>query len=253
MIALLNALKGDKQENTAPPLIEEIPVNSADTLSSAQTMAAVESQLRHLQLQHAEAQNRMQELTQYASDMAEKINNESQEHNQIQFSIPDPSTPTDSLQLNSEHSDMLSNHEIENTQSFNFLVPTISDRSESTLSANSSPNVSIVPSGYSAGPENSNVTSARTQKSTVTNKSDPTPRLLQSNLNPNVDSDIDTNLNNIMDKITAKFTMPKALSPFRPLPRESNSIDISSMSENSPQYQQVMSRIANSQVCLSFT
>ena len=43
-----------------------LPVVADDTQEAARTIATVESHLRHLQLQHAEAQQRMNELTRQA-------------------------------------------------------------------------------------------------------------------------------------------------------------------------------------------
>lgn len=42
------------------------------TRDAAQTVASVESQLRHLQLQHVEAQNRLQEFTLVAGELARR-------------------------------------------------------------------------------------------------------------------------------------------------------------------------------------
>lgn len=49
------------------------PMNNDTSKAAAQTVTSVESQLRHLQLQHAEAQTRLQELTQVAGVLANKV------------------------------------------------------------------------------------------------------------------------------------------------------------------------------------
>ncbi|XP_076802291.1 uncharacterized protein LOC143446519 [Clavelina lepadiformis] len=74
MVRLLDALKSqnDKvvasQRAPSPPAAMPFPTSLTfgSTQEAAQTIASVESHLRHLQLQHAEAQHRMDELTQQA-------------------------------------------------------------------------------------------------------------------------------------------------------------------------------------------
>lgn len=49
-----------------------MPMANTTTRDAAQTVASVESQLRHLQLQHVEAQNRLQEFTLVAGELARR-------------------------------------------------------------------------------------------------------------------------------------------------------------------------------------
>lgn len=79
MLSLLGALKSQNShksqpESQQPQAVAPIPsMNHQSSKGAAQTVASVESQLRHLQLQHAEAQNRLQELTEVAGILAGKV------------------------------------------------------------------------------------------------------------------------------------------------------------------------------------
>nr|XP_039248673.1 uncharacterized protein LOC120326447 [Styela clava] len=97
MLSLLGALKA---QNSQPEhQVPTVPISSMNHQSSkgaAQTVASVESQLRHLQLQHAEAQNRLHELTEVAGFLAGKVAESERSQSSASSCKSGPVTPASS-------------------------------------------------------------------------------------------------------------------------------------------------------------